>query len=346
MLGFSFRQLSMAPLAIVGLLLAAPEMAHADQFVTFYGGHPIPESNGGGWCNDNAKHFHSFAPEDYYLYSEYDGNLYFIGDPNDFGYSGKTYQYWDHHRIDVRINNSTVVTVGYCYIPGPHTHNHAPGNESFYHQFYYNNAYYYYWYEDLWSYPGYSRYYDTYYDYWYVSFPTYYPGCSPHRDVDVSWGNDVVQRPHNGYSGYSGKGSNPKSNNGYNTTNNGRSTGDGSLGYSTSGGNKGSKSNNGYSSGSGKPTYEGVKNRGVFGRGENSTGSTNGSSVKGSNPNTGKGIGGIFTGKGSSSGSSSSGSKGPSSGSSSSSGKGSSSGSSSSGSKGSSSGGYSTGKGK
>ena len=348
MLGFSLGRLSMAPMAIVGLLLTAPEMANADQFVTFYGGHPVPETHGGGWCNDNAKHFHSFAPEDYYLYSEYDGNLYFIGDPSDFGYSGKTVQYWDHHRIDVRTNNSTVVTVGYCYIPGPHTHNYAPGNESFYHQFYYNESYYYYWYEDLWSYPGYSRYYDTYYDYWYVSFPTYYPNCNQHSDVDMSWGNDVVQRPHNGYSGYSGKGSNPKSNKGYNTTNNGRSAGDSSLpGYSTSGnkGNNASNNGNGYSS-SGKPTYESGKSKGAFGRGENSSGSNNSASGKGSSPSTGKGVGSIFTGKGSNSSSSSSSSSGKGSsstgkGSSSSSGKG-----SSDSSKGSSSGGYSTGKSK
>src|SRR5262245_6533231 len=85
---------ALAPLAVVGVVLAVPGVAladHQEDYVAYYGPHPIAASHGGGWCNDASKHYHAFEPEDYYLYSEYDGALYFIGDPTDFGWSGTRY---------------------------------------------------------------------------------------------------------------------------------------------------------------------------------------------------------------------------------------------------------------
>jgi hypothetical protein len=134
-----------APLAVLGIVGVAPGSAeaHRGAHVAYFGAHPV---HGGSWCNDGAQHYHDFEPEDYYLYSEYDGVLYFIGDPVDFGWSGDTHAYWDHHRLDVPVNGRSL-SVGYCYLPGPHHHYFAPPVTSYYHIHNYNGLAYYYWYD-------------------------------------------------------------------------------------------------------------------------------------------------------------------------------------------------------
>jgi hypothetical protein len=279
---------------LAALLTPTAASANSNESVSYAGQHPSPAEHGGVWCNDAKKHTHSYVPDDYYLYSEHNGSLYFIGDPDDFGYTGALYHYWDHHRIDLVSPGGLAVTIGFCYIPGPHTHAFAPGSDVYFHQYAYNSVYYYYWYDDLWLYPGYSRYYDVYYDYWYTSYPTCYPQARPHQHVDVGLG-EGRKNPRNGYYGYAGRGS---SREGYSGST-GR-TGSSSGGYSgTTGRGNGDESSPGYTGTIGHGSNG--SSRYNTGRGENGSKSpsNNGNSGhSGTGPRAGdrSGSKGVFSG--------------------------------------------------
>ena len=86
----------------------------------FYGPHPIPYDQGGGFDPTPGAHFHTYPPFDQYLFRQSNGWYYFVGDPGDFGYTAQTYWYNGNHPIPAGYGG------GWCYITWPHRHWFAP----------------------------------------------------------------------------------------------------------------------------------------------------------------------------------------------------------------------------
>ena len=111
---------------ILALVLAAPA-AYADAHqVRYVGVHPIPKSEGGGFCYIEGPHVHIYGA-DKVQYRDHRGENYFVGDPVAYGYDGPRYTYKGHHPIHV----DAVVEDGdpdteWCYLDGPHYHYFAP----------------------------------------------------------------------------------------------------------------------------------------------------------------------------------------------------------------------------
>jgi len=177
----------------------------------FYGTHPVPYDQGGGYCYQQGPHYHQYAPFDQNLFRQANGYFYFIGDPADFGYTQQLWGYNGNHPIPLGWGG------GYCYISWPHRHPYAPASAAYYN---FVGGYYVYggpW--DPWYWrmrPRYQAYYGGYYRHSYyggiywrtrpapiyrprivVGAPGYYrPGAVV---VAPGRGRVVVGAPHPGY---------------------------------------------------------------------------------------------------------------------------------------------------
>jgi hypothetical protein len=131
----------------------------------FEGAHPIDPSVGGGvtWEATAGRHLHPYPPLDLRLFALRDGCYYFIGDPSDFGYRGRTFAYYGAHPVGVTHGG------GWCFMIGGHAHLWGPWSPLFV-----TAGPWYYWqgpYDPFfWSYwPYYAVYYGHHY-------PRYYGG--------------------------------------------------------------------------------------------------------------------------------------------------------------------------
>jgi len=93
--------------------------------VGYYGPHPVPYQYGSGYCYIDGAHSHEYAPFDQYLFREYNGYYYFVGDPVDFGWSRTFYWFNGNHPIPLGYGG------GYCYISWPHRHHYMPIGDGF-----------------------------------------------------------------------------------------------------------------------------------------------------------------------------------------------------------------------
>jgi hypothetical protein len=130
----------------------------------FYGTHPVPYDQGGGYCYQQGPHYHPYAPFDQYLFRQSNGYYYFVGDPADFGYTQQLWGYNGNHPIPLAWGG------GYCYISWPHRHPYAPSSGM-----YYNFVGGYYVYSGPWD-PLYWRWRDHYYGYYGSYYRTNYYG--------------------------------------------------------------------------------------------------------------------------------------------------------------------------
>lgn len=86
-----------------------------------YGGvHPINPTAGGGFCYTAEQHPHEYPvdPSIAYLYRDYGGYQYFVGNVYDFGYQGEAFPYYGNHPIPTWGS--------YCYLDGVHYHSFLP----------------------------------------------------------------------------------------------------------------------------------------------------------------------------------------------------------------------------
>ena len=131
----------------------------------YVGPHPVDTRSAPGPAFDDAQgqHMHEYPPIDLRLFSYRDGCYYFIGDPRDFGYTGRSYSYYGAHPVLDAYGG------GWCFMMGGHYHMWAPWSPYFT-----VVGPWYYWYGPydplFWSYwPYYSFYYRSFY-------PNYYAG--------------------------------------------------------------------------------------------------------------------------------------------------------------------------
>jgi len=129
----------------------------------FAGPHPVDTRTAPGpaWEESQGQHLHPYPPLDLRLFTFHDGCYYFIGDPRDFGYGGRTYSYYGAHPV------LDVYGGGWCFMMGGHTHLWAPWSASFT-----VVGPWYYWHGPydpfFWTYwPYYSHYYRLYYPHYY-----------------------------------------------------------------------------------------------------------------------------------------------------------------------------------
>ncbi len=143
-----------------------------------YGGaHPVDTrvAAGSAWDETSGTHQHTYPPFDLRLFSFRDGCYYFVGDPTDFGYRGRTYSYWGAHPVLDGYGG------GWCFMIGGHGHMWEPWSPYFV-----MTGPWHYWYGPydafFWGYyPYWAHYYRSYY-------PHYYAGgrFSRGRDVHVA----------------------------------------------------------------------------------------------------------------------------------------------------------------
>jgi hypothetical protein len=110
-------------------VLTASAAAGKGRQARFVGTHPIPASEGGGYCEIEGPHVHVFAPTklEYRLHGK---DNFFVGDPVAYGYSGPRVAYKGHHPIHVHaIVGDDEDDVEFCFIDGPHFHAFAPPPE-------------------------------------------------------------------------------------------------------------------------------------------------------------------------------------------------------------------------
>lgn len=89
------------------------EQPVVDEGVAYYGAHPIPDAEGGGWCIIDGPHIHPYEPEWYDQYTFQDNYFYF-----GLGYSD--WLYADRHPVPPDEGG------GWCGISGPHHHGYRP----------------------------------------------------------------------------------------------------------------------------------------------------------------------------------------------------------------------------
>jgi hypothetical protein len=129
----------------------------------FSGPHPVDTrvSHGTSWDETTGQHLHPYPPLDLRLFTFHEGCYYFIGDPRDFGYSGRTYSYYGAHPVQ------DVYGGGWCFMMGGHYHMWGPWSPHFT-----VVGPWYYWHGPydpfFWTYwPYYSHYYRVYYPHYY-----------------------------------------------------------------------------------------------------------------------------------------------------------------------------------
>jgi hypothetical protein len=116
-------------IAALALAAAAPFVLadpghHFGRQVRYSGPHPIPKSAGGGMCHIEGPHVHIY-PANKLEYRDHDGDHYFVGDPEAYGWDGPHYAYKGPHPIHVEGDPN----VEWCYIEGPHYHVVAPTDD-------------------------------------------------------------------------------------------------------------------------------------------------------------------------------------------------------------------------
>ena len=117
------------PLLVALAALVTIQDARADRRhqVRYVGIHPIPQAQGGGFCNIEGPHVHIYASNKL-EYRDHHGQAYFVGDPVAYGYDGPKTAYKGAHPIHVEavVEDDPAPDVVYCYINGPHYHYFAP----------------------------------------------------------------------------------------------------------------------------------------------------------------------------------------------------------------------------
>lgn len=90
-----------------------------DMRYPFNGVHPNHPAKG-GFCYNAGVHSHRMPPDPNisYLYRNWSGYNYFMGDPYAFGYTGQAFAYYNHHPVSH--------TGSYCYLDGSHYHHFLP----------------------------------------------------------------------------------------------------------------------------------------------------------------------------------------------------------------------------
>lgn len=90
-----------------------------DIMYPYNGVHPKHPSRG-GFCYNSGAHSHRLPPDANiaYLYRNYGGYNYFVGDPYAFGYQGQAFPYYNHHPVS-HIGS-------HCYLDGQHYHHFLP----------------------------------------------------------------------------------------------------------------------------------------------------------------------------------------------------------------------------
>lgn len=119
------------PLIVLAISMAfgVSAVAGKSRQARFVGTHPIPASEGGGFCEIEGPHVHVFAPTKL-EYRVHGKDNFFVGDPVAYGYAGPRFAYKGHHPIHVHaVVSDDEDDVEYCYIDGPHFHAFAPAPE-------------------------------------------------------------------------------------------------------------------------------------------------------------------------------------------------------------------------
>jgi len=113
-------------IALVFAVLTASAAAGKGRQARYVGTHPIPASEGGGYCEIEGPHVHVFAPTKL-EYRAHGKDNFFVGDPVAYGYAGPRVAYKGHHPIQVHaVVGDDDDDVEFCYIDGPHFHAFAP----------------------------------------------------------------------------------------------------------------------------------------------------------------------------------------------------------------------------
>lgn len=111
-------------------VLSASAVAGKGKQTRYVGTHPIPSTDGGGFCEIEGPHVHVFAPSKL-EYRVHGKDNFFVGDPVAYGYAGPRHAYKGHHPIHVHaVVGDTEDDVELCYIDGPHFHAFAPPPEA------------------------------------------------------------------------------------------------------------------------------------------------------------------------------------------------------------------------
>lgn len=113
------RRFAIAVAVASAFVLAAPRVAHAEDFI-FFDAHPVHPAAGGGFCEAAGAHVHDYAPVDPGAFVLRDGLWFFVGDPVVYGYRGAVYRFDGPHEIGGSEG------VGVCSISGVHYHLYAP----------------------------------------------------------------------------------------------------------------------------------------------------------------------------------------------------------------------------
>jgi len=124
-------------MAALASALSVSSVASAQTGFLYGGMHPINPNFGGGFCYTNAAHDHPYPsdPNVSYLYRNWNGYQYFVGNPYHFGYQGQAFPYYGHHPLPEYSS--------YCYIDGQHHHHFLPP-AGYAASYVVNNGYYYY----------------------------------------------------------------------------------------------------------------------------------------------------------------------------------------------------------
>jgi len=109
--------------AVVAAGLAHSAMGAPTRYV---GTHPVAERAGGGFCQIEAPHLHSYAPAPSAFYVATPAGYGFVGDPTPFGYTGERHIYYGHHPLTVAGGEPT-----FCFIDGPHSHAFAARGDGY-----------------------------------------------------------------------------------------------------------------------------------------------------------------------------------------------------------------------
>jgi hypothetical protein len=153
-----------------GTAYAAPSGGYC-----YVGAHPADSRYGGGetWDGTPGMHSHPYPPFDLRLFELRDNCYYFIGDPRDFGYQGRSYSYYGAHPILATYGG------GWCFMIGQHSHLWSPWSTNFAlvgSSYYWEGPYD----AHFWSYwPYYSHYYRNYYPNYYAGGRFYRGGYRP-----------------------------------------------------------------------------------------------------------------------------------------------------------------------
>ncbi len=156
----------------------------------YFGQHPVPYDQGGGFCAHTGAHEHPYPVFDRNLFRMANGMAYFVGDPADFGYQDQSYVYRTDHPIEATYGG------GFCYMNWMHRHLFAPIALPFNWDggaYVYAGAYAPAYYVDR---PYYANYFNGYYRQYYLGGNYYYRRPAP---IYGGWG---WHRPVYGNPGY------------------------------------------------------------------------------------------------------------------------------------------------